>query len=350
MTDVFANGREVSGKATPNKTIAAFPDVCLSPPPPPAGPVPIPYPNFGMASDTSDGCSSVFVKGKEAGKKNASKYSKITGDEPATNGLGAGVVSHKITGPLKFAAYSFDVMFEGSGAERLMDLTTTNHMNTTNGAVGMSIASAAMAERGGEAKCERLQAANEAVRKDLRKRSRDTDRAPTTRENYKEAAAKSTITHGIFTAPGGGSSVVRACSRALVNRRYSGSSKGMPLKKPEAAGGRKPSRACGGHTYAETRSNRQGGAHPTHTESRIIEDLFKPGAPSPAGGKLLLAIDWETAKPPHNTPRDACDACKKLLCKVDSKSNPGKGCIEIKICHGDPATPKSPKDIPGYCD
>ena len=120
MSNVFANGREVSGKATPNKTIAAFPDVCLSPPPPPAGPVPIPYPNFGMASDTTDGCSSVFVGGKEAGKKNASKYSKITGDEPATNGFGAGVVSHKITGPLKFAAYSFDVMFEGSGAERFM--------------------------------------------------------------------------------------------------------------------------------------------------------------------------------------------------------------------------------------
>src|SRR5690606_10979010 len=67
---VYANGREVSGKATPNKTIAAFPDVCMSPPSPPAGPIPIPYPNFGMASDTTDGCSSVFVKGKEAGKKN----------------------------------------------------------------------------------------------------------------------------------------------------------------------------------------------------------------------------------------------------------------------------------------
>ncbi len=186
------------------------------------------------------------------------------------------------------------------------------------------------------------------MRKDLRKRSRDKDRAPSTRENYKDAAAKATITHGVFTAPGGGSSVVRACSRSLVNRRYSGMSKGMPLKKPTAAGGRKPSKACGGHTYAESRSDKRGGAHPTHTESRIIEDLFKPGAPNPAGGKLLLSIDWTTPRPPE-TSQDACDACKKLLCKVDSASNPGSGCIEIKICHGDPAKPKSPKDL-GYCD
>ena len=63
-----------------------------------------------MASDTSDGASSVMVKGKEVGKKNASVYAKITGDQPATHSFGAGVVSHKIKGPLKFAAYSFDVM------------------------------------------------------------------------------------------------------------------------------------------------------------------------------------------------------------------------------------------------
>ena len=31
---VFANGLGVSGKAAANKTIAAMPDVCLSPPPP----------------------------------------------------------------------------------------------------------------------------------------------------------------------------------------------------------------------------------------------------------------------------------------------------------------------------
>ena len=129
---VYANGREISGKATPNKTIAAFPDVCMSPPSPPAGPIPLPYPITGVASNTTDGTSSVYVRGKEAGKKNGVKYSKVDGNQPATQSFGAGVISHKITGPLKFAAYSFDVFLEKGGAERFMDMTTQNHTNQGN--------------------------------------------------------------------------------------------------------------------------------------------------------------------------------------------------------------------------
>ena len=41
--DVYANGDEVACKAGDGKVIAAFPDVCLSPPSPPAGPVPTPH-------------------------------------------------------------------------------------------------------------------------------------------------------------------------------------------------------------------------------------------------------------------------------------------------------------------
>ena len=82
MGNVFANGKEVSGKATPNKTPAAVPDVCLSPPSPPAGPIPIPYPITGMASDSADGSGSVHIKKKETGKKNGSKYSKVNGNQP----------------------------------------------------------------------------------------------------------------------------------------------------------------------------------------------------------------------------------------------------------------------------
>ena len=41
--EVYANGREIACKAAAGKTVAAFPDTCLSPPSPPAGPVPIPY-------------------------------------------------------------------------------------------------------------------------------------------------------------------------------------------------------------------------------------------------------------------------------------------------------------------
>ena len=44
-----------------------FPDVCFTPPQTPATPpgVPIPYPNTGMASDTTDGSSSVKIGAKK---------------------------------------------------------------------------------------------------------------------------------------------------------------------------------------------------------------------------------------------------------------------------------------------
>ena len=40
------------------------------------------------------------------------------------------IVSHVIEGTTRFQAYSFDVLFEKGGAERFMDLTTSNHSNT----------------------------------------------------------------------------------------------------------------------------------------------------------------------------------------------------------------------------
>ena len=59
--EVYANGNEVSCKAGAGKSIAAFPDVCFTPPHKKATPpgVPIPYPNTGMASDASDGSKTV---------------------------------------------------------------------------------------------------------------------------------------------------------------------------------------------------------------------------------------------------------------------------------------------------
>src|SRR5437899_7940117 len=108
-TNVYANGMEISGKASPNKVIASMPDVCLSPPTPPAGPIPIPYPNFSSASDTTDGTQTVKIGGEEVGLKGKSSYKKSTGDEAATKTLGMGVISHNITGPVKHKAGSFTV-------------------------------------------------------------------------------------------------------------------------------------------------------------------------------------------------------------------------------------------------
>lgn len=68
---VFANGLEVSCKAQANKVIAAFPYVAFTPPQTPATPpgVPVPYPTFGMDSDTDKGTSTVKIGGETINQK-----------------------------------------------------------------------------------------------------------------------------------------------------------------------------------------------------------------------------------------------------------------------------------------
>lgn len=125
---VFANGMEVSCKAADGKSICAFPDVCFTPPQTPATPpgVPIPYPNTGLASDTSDGSTTVKISGQEVMLKNKSYFKKSTGDEAGCAPM-KGVVTHKITGKVYFTAWSMDVKVEGENVVRMMDTTTHNH-------------------------------------------------------------------------------------------------------------------------------------------------------------------------------------------------------------------------------
>src|SRR3954463_10686135 len=97
-TGVYANGDAIACKAGDGKVIAAFPDVCLTPPPPPAGPIPVPYPNTSFSKDMKSGSKTVKIKGDEVMLKDSSFYkSSPLGDEAATNGQGAGVVTHGIT-------------------------------------------------------------------------------------------------------------------------------------------------------------------------------------------------------------------------------------------------------------
>lgn len=126
---VYANGREVLGKAGSGKVIAAFPDVCLSPPSPPAGPVPIPYPVSSKDEDTVDGSKSVKAGGKEVVLSDKSSLKKCTGDEPATKSLGQGTVSHTLKGKVHAIAFSMDVIVEGEGVVRHLDPTTSNQDN-----------------------------------------------------------------------------------------------------------------------------------------------------------------------------------------------------------------------------
>jgi len=97
---VFANGLEVACKAQSNKVIAAFPDVCFTPPENPATPpgVPVPYPSFGMDSDTDKGTSTVKIGGKTVTQKNA---------------------------------WSGNVKMDGEPVSRFSDISTNNHASPT---------------------------------------------------------------------------------------------------------------------------------------------------------------------------------------------------------------------------
>lgn len=125
---VYANNMEVSCKQAAGKSVCAFPDVCFTPPLTPATPpgVPIPYPNTGLASDTTDGSSSVKISGQEVMLKNKSCFKKSTGDE-AGAAPKKGVVTSRITGKVYFNMWSMDVKIEGENVVRMLDITTHNH-------------------------------------------------------------------------------------------------------------------------------------------------------------------------------------------------------------------------------
>lgn len=125
---VFGNLREIAGKGDVNKSIARFPDVCLSPPSPPAGPIPVPYPDTSFSTDLKEGSDTVKLGGQPAALAQQSYYQPATlGNEAATRSFGASTVTHQITGKTYFQAWSMDVKIEGKNVCRHLDLTTSNH-------------------------------------------------------------------------------------------------------------------------------------------------------------------------------------------------------------------------------
>lgn len=322
--DVYANGMEISAKASDNKSICAMPDVCMSPPSPPAGPIPIPYPNTGMTSDTSDGSRDVKIGKQEAGLKNESKYKKSNGDQPATNSFGAGVISHTLAGGVKFAAYSMDVKIESSNAPRFMDLTTHNHMNTGNGAVTSSIAGLDVANPS-EVTCEELSESNQQARDDMKAGGHG--------KGVQDVGnANATITHARYTSPSGVSGMMRGCSRAVVHQYDNSWSPGLNKEEKDAkrnSDGKVKSGACGDHVYKRADMR----PHTSHTEARMIEDIFK--ANPAGGGSLLLSIDWPGGASAGKTPKSPCDECQALICAAAT-------CMQIKICdeNDEPQSPK----------
>ncbi|MER8695799.1 DUF4150 domain-containing protein [Mesorhizobium opportunistum] len=122
---VFAESMGFFHKGSNGKGIAPG-DVCLSPPSPPAGPVPVPYVNMLSSSDLSNGTKSVKIDGEPTAIENSSEISTSTGNEPATQGLGAGVITHKINGKGVFKLWSFTVKAEGKGVDRHGDMMAQN--------------------------------------------------------------------------------------------------------------------------------------------------------------------------------------------------------------------------------
>jgi hypothetical protein len=342
---VFANGREVSGKAQPNQVIAGFPSVCMSPPPPPAGPVPIPYPMFTQANRTTQGTTTVKIKRKEVGKKNASTYKDSKGNEPATRSFGMDVVSHTLSGASKHEAYSFDVKAQNSGVERFMDLTTTNHSNPAT-ALTIDAASANPALAGGD----------ENPCADLKKLSKD-ERDKMTSDKGKVISdignGKTTIASGQLTI-NGQKSVMKACSTDLSTTKLKGEGFASGITNdPETQKLRNekqpvPSGVCGGHTY----KHMGGGPLTSHAEARILEDIAKDH-PETAGtgktkvAKLVISINWQKVATDvddkgnpttlKSTLRYPCSNCWELICKAET-------CFDIVLCKED-NTPVLAKDV-----
>ena len=107
-----------------NGVSIAFPDVCKTPSP--AGPIPIPYPNIAMASDTDKGTKKVKCDGESTCTKDAN-FKMSTGDEAGSAG---GVVSSKTKGKAEFLLFSMDVKFEGKSVTRAFDIMLHNDKNT----------------------------------------------------------------------------------------------------------------------------------------------------------------------------------------------------------------------------
>lgn len=123
---VNVNDRTVVHKSSSGMS-SAFPDVCKTPSP--GGPIPIPYPNIAMSSDTAQGSTDTKMDGNPIMLK-GSNFSTSTGDEAGS--AGGGVISNCIKGKSEFINYSFDVKVEGKNVPRLGDMMVNNKQSSPN--------------------------------------------------------------------------------------------------------------------------------------------------------------------------------------------------------------------------
>jgi hypothetical protein len=126
MSTVYANARVILSKGDNLQHVCAVPDVCKTPTP--AGPVPIPYVNVAMNSDLASGSQDVKIDG-QPGAIASSKLATSAGDEAGSAG---GVVSSSTKGAMSWASFSPDVLIEGKGVVRFLDVTLHNNGGSPN--------------------------------------------------------------------------------------------------------------------------------------------------------------------------------------------------------------------------
>lgn len=121
MSNVFANGRKIAHQGDGVQQVCPVPDVCKTPSP--GGPVPVPYVNVALNSDLADGSKDVDIEGSSVALSD-SNLKISSGDEAGS--AGGGITSSKIKGKLTWGDSSPDVLFDGKGVIRFMDVTQHN--------------------------------------------------------------------------------------------------------------------------------------------------------------------------------------------------------------------------------
>ena len=117
---VFATRRGVSPKGSSNNTIAAWPDVCITPV---SGPIPLPYVNAVDAMAANGDAKSKKVQ------KTLIDTAHKAGYKHVDSATGVGVVSHTMRGKVYFTAHTMDVKFQGKDTVRLGDPLFQNKKN-----------------------------------------------------------------------------------------------------------------------------------------------------------------------------------------------------------------------------
>ncbi|MDC0668158.1 PAAR-like domain-containing protein [Nannocystis radixulma] len=209
MADVFANSRSIAHKGDGGSQTCPAPDPCKTPSP--GGPVPVPYINLAQNSALAKGSTSVKIAGNSIALKK-SNLSFSSGDEGGT--AGGGLFSSKIKGKLSWTTASADVLVEGQGVVRFMEVCL--HNGNANNTGGQPLRGETGLTYGGAKPCERCGApeghpikSNEHSEKEMAKLMKS---APRSREGGEGAQAGYMMGVLVCQAPNGMTVTLKAHS------------------------------------------------------------------------------------------------------------------------------------------